>query len=438
MIDTEYEMNPDLAGALSAAQDRRQLQTYESVLYQQSPSFEIRTNVLDPSGGALYSGGSSYSPDIPFMASSSGLAGFQAPLCQRDMLGSLNNFQANLAGFDDAMNKDVKVENFKVVESAATVKGALAAAMAQKLAAQSSAWMQIANDRFAVVKSARESYGRLKSQVDDLDRKVASLVATNKSPEAQKLRNEAVNKAKLALQYQKVNALSTQLADLAMAQASILQQMADATATGNFYVIKNLAAMYGQQALVMKKAQDVRKKQLASLKGSGLQGVKPLFVDYFEEELNGLEGRVGRKIQRGLTKTLKKLNNVFSGYTIENVGPSLARKDNSLFKSVSGALSGAAIKTAAVAKQVIKRAPVPKKSTVVRRASLPVRRPVSRPINAMQIARQGEGAATAALMAGNITGVTPQQLTNLTRQAQSLVAGSAGNASDILAQARRV
>ena len=244
MIDTEYEMNPGLAGALSAAQDRRQLQTYESVLYQQSPSFEIRTNVLDPSGGALYSGGSSYSPDIPFMASSSGLAGFQAPLCQRDMLGSLNNFQANLAGFDDAMNKDVKVENFKVVESAATVKGALAAATAQKLAAQSSAWMQIANDRFAVVKSARESYGRLKAQVDDLDRKVASLVATNKSPEVQKLRNEAVSKAKLALQFQKVNALSTQLADLAMAQASILQQMVDATATGNFYVIKNLAAMY--------------------------------------------------------------------------------------------------------------------------------------------------------------------------------------------------
>ena len=188
----------------------------------------------------------------------------------------------------------------------------------------------------------------------------------------------------------------------------------------------------------MKKAQDVRKKQLVSLKGSGLQGVKPLFTDYFEEELNGLEGRVGRKIQRGLTKTLKKLNNVFGGYTIENVGPSLARKDNSLFKSVSGALSGAAIKTAAVAKQVIKRAPAPKKSTVVRRAPAPVRRPVSRPINAMQIARQGEGAATAALMASNITGVTPQQLTNLTRQAQSLVAGSAGNASDILAQARRV
>lgn len=384
----------------------------------------------DSSDGALHTGGSSYSNDLSFLGSSAGLTGFQAPLCNRDVLASLGNFKANLAGIDDVMNKDVSFDPIKTITLVTIKGGPIALAMAKKLAAVSAVLLNIANDRLKVVNAAREAYGRLKSQVDDLDQKTATLVAAKKTAEAEKVRSEAISKAKLAVQYQKVNALSTSLVDTATAQSILLKQMADAVASGKFYDLDALNIKYMQYADVAKKARDIRSKQLASMK-EGLQGVKT-FVDYFEENLNGLEGSAGRKKAKRA-----KSNFVFGGYTIETVGGNRQPVDNTMFKSVSEALAGAAIKTAITAKKVLKKpAPLQKKIVKVKKPVVKQRKIV--PMNVAQIARQGTGAATAALVDGNVTGITPEQLTALTRQAQALVAGSTGSASSIIAQARQM
>ncbi len=68
-----YAERSDLASQMSAAEDIQVAQANSSII-NAHPSLEI-TSGFDPSDGANYSGGSSYSPSMPLMPSSAGLAG---------------------------------------------------------------------------------------------------------------------------------------------------------------------------------------------------------------------------------------------------------------------------------------------------------------------------------------------------------------------------
>ncbi len=58
----------DLAGAFASIEDARQI----------APNVLLRRNVVDPSGGANYSGGSSWTGGMPLLPSNAGLAGLDA------------------------------------------------------------------------------------------------------------------------------------------------------------------------------------------------------------------------------------------------------------------------------------------------------------------------------------------------------------------------
>ncbi len=58
----------DLAGAFASIEDARQI----------APNVMLRRNVVDPSGGANYSGGSSWTGGMPLLPSNAGLAGLDA------------------------------------------------------------------------------------------------------------------------------------------------------------------------------------------------------------------------------------------------------------------------------------------------------------------------------------------------------------------------
>lgn len=61
----------NLAALLSEAEDYK--------LMGASPTFEV-TSTIDPSEGANYSGGASYSPGLPLLPSNAGLAGYRGGL----------------------------------------------------------------------------------------------------------------------------------------------------------------------------------------------------------------------------------------------------------------------------------------------------------------------------------------------------------------------
>lgn len=68
-----WEEQSDLAALIGASEDRR-VAGYASRSIEADPSLMVTTG-FDPSDGANYSGGSSFSPDLPLTPSSAGLAG---------------------------------------------------------------------------------------------------------------------------------------------------------------------------------------------------------------------------------------------------------------------------------------------------------------------------------------------------------------------------
>lgn len=64
----------DLAALLSEAEDRKLAGMLSSSM-SASPTYEV-IRTIDPSDGANYSGGASYSPGMPLLASNAGLAGY--------------------------------------------------------------------------------------------------------------------------------------------------------------------------------------------------------------------------------------------------------------------------------------------------------------------------------------------------------------------------
>lgn len=71
----------DLASAFASVEDGRigqQPPRVDQYARMIEPNVLVKTRVIDPSGGANYSGGSSYAPGIPLISSNSGLAGLDA------------------------------------------------------------------------------------------------------------------------------------------------------------------------------------------------------------------------------------------------------------------------------------------------------------------------------------------------------------------------
>lgn len=64
----------NLAALLSEAEDRQAVSALSSY-FEASPTYEI-VRTVDPSDGANYSGGSSYTPGMPLLPSNAGLAGY--------------------------------------------------------------------------------------------------------------------------------------------------------------------------------------------------------------------------------------------------------------------------------------------------------------------------------------------------------------------------
>lgn len=78
MADIEYQYAPtNLADVIRDADDRKRaasLRVWGDSVFHASPGLEIKRNVIDPSGGALLTGGSSWAPGMPLVASNSGLS----------------------------------------------------------------------------------------------------------------------------------------------------------------------------------------------------------------------------------------------------------------------------------------------------------------------------------------------------------------------------
>jgi len=99
---TASAVDEDLAGAMEAVEAARQLDPADGRIGQQRaqvdeygkpimPGVLARSNVIDASEGANYSGGSSSAPGLPLMPSSIGLAGFQGALAELQTADDLDN-----------------------------------------------------------------------------------------------------------------------------------------------------------------------------------------------------------------------------------------------------------------------------------------------------------------------------------------------------------
>lgn len=92
MIEFDDNQEPWMFGEVSqkTAENIRSLRTWGDSTLHAAPGLQIKRNVIDPTDGALFTGGSSWVPGMPMVASSSGLAGaIDGELCTK--FGSLGN-----------------------------------------------------------------------------------------------------------------------------------------------------------------------------------------------------------------------------------------------------------------------------------------------------------------------------------------------------------
>lgn len=93
-LGISYEDRRNVISPQRAAADLKLAQAL-SGKFQMSPSFNLN-RAIDPSDGANYQGGSSYSPDLPILPSHAGLAGLTS--------GPTRNVNAGAMSYGEAMN----------------------------------------------------------------------------------------------------------------------------------------------------------------------------------------------------------------------------------------------------------------------------------------------------------------------------------------------
>lgn len=255
--------------------------------------------IIDPSFGVNAMGGSSYVPGLPLLPSSSGLTAVQC----------LGVFDTGLAGFD-AVEKQVKpeprTENFKQVLIAATMPGSAAAGrVAHALAQKSLSLANVADARAQVTQDSRVGYQRALRQVGVMDNFAEQALAEGRPDEAAVFRAEGFNQARLAIRYQKVNALATGMTQNAAAQAQIAQKLAQAVLAGRPDVAAVLGVTYDKLGAHSDELRDIRAAQVQKAE---LQGFGDL-DDIFEGELNGLEALEGKFLKK-LKKVAHKIEKI--------------------------------------------------------------------------------------------------------------------------------
>jgi len=86
------------------------------------PGVYTRQNVIDASGGANYSGGSSYAPGLPLMPSTVGLAGLDA-LYEDDALDGVSDDEMGLEGMFSRLKRAVGIRRVRRLKRAARIVG---------------------------------------------------------------------------------------------------------------------------------------------------------------------------------------------------------------------------------------------------------------------------------------------------------------------------
>jgi hypothetical protein len=313
MFDAFREPLGSLSSQLSDAEDRQLMgitseQSAILAFAAPSSSFDIQRDAFDPADGALYSGGASYA-GLPLDSSMGSLAG-----CIEGFGGNplvcLGRFSANLAGFDAVERRapaESRQEDFRRVLAASLRPGTPEAGLvARALAEKSLKLASLADDRAAVTQEARQSFVRLQREVDELDRKVQLYVDHLDYITAAKLKAQALEKAKLALNYQKVNALATGLTQNALAQAEIAQQLALAVLHGRPDAAAALGITYAKLAQHSETIRRAREEQVAKARS----GLSALEADVFAGPFLGAEKELGE---------LQALGRLFKGRLREKI-----------------------------------------------------------------------------------------------------------------------
>lgn len=310
----DRELPAGLADALSASQDRRaSLRVFGTGTMHLSPTLEVRRNVIDPTDGSLFTGGSSYVPGMPLVASSSGLAGLAGTV--EEDLSSLGNFSRGFAGLDAvAIKPGDALTRTEVQEAinAAHKSGAIALAVAKKLSARAEKLADLADSRAKVAFDARQEFKAHSAKVEQLDTLEQKQRDQNKDTEADKTRAKALALGKLAVRYQKVNALATPLAENGAAQATILQNIALAVQFGKPELIEPLYIAYLEIGKGSDRIRTIRQQQILKAK----QGLQELTQsnDTYERELDGLAAELAESC------TIVPLNGLAQSCTLAPLG----------------------------------------------------------------------------------------------------------------------
>jgi hypothetical protein len=121
---TASYVDEDLAGAMEAVETAKQLDPGDGRIGQRRaqvdeygkpimPGVLARSNVIDPSEAANYSGGSSYAPGIPLMPSSVGLAGLDGALAEIQAYDDLDAVKLPTRGGARRIASEAVIRNAK-------------------------------------------------------------------------------------------------------------------------------------------------------------------------------------------------------------------------------------------------------------------------------------------------------------------------------------
>lgn len=269
--------------------------------------------IIDPSFGVNAYGGSSFTPGMPLLPSSAGLIGIEGLEFADPMrcLAGLGVFDYGLAGFDAVERNapaDDRTQDFKRVLIAATMPGTpTAGAIARALTTKAIRLADLAADRAEVTHNAREGFRKADANIARLDALAEQAAQRGDMAKALAYRKQAFAQGRLAIRYQKVNALATGMTQNAMAQSTFATKIAEAVLAGRPDIVAALGVAYDKLGAHTDSLRDIREQQVS--KAQALQGLSGL-DEVYERELDGLEaleGRFFRKLRKKVFKPIRRV-----------------------------------------------------------------------------------------------------------------------------------
>lgn len=197
-----------------------------------------------------------------------GLAGLDDAMLRPDDMVLSEDASSGLegVGVPDAQSK-VRQDTLRVVAAASTPGTTETKVVTNRLLHRSIALGKIAHERAEVARSARSQRDQLASQVDKLQPTIDKL-ATNPDPNAQGrhdvLKQKQFGLARKAVRLEKVNVVSTGLAQNAAAQAVLAQQIAGSVLAGRPALTATLSTMFNKLGQSSASMQKVREQQVVN------------------------------------------------------------------------------------------------------------------------------------------------------------------------------